>query len=260
MDSDRLEAARAADAAELIEVFSSIQGEGLRVGELHLFVRGGHCDIHCRYCDTPLSHAAQKQARLETAPGSREFETVPNPVPLEDVERRVERALRAARHAAVAFTGGEPLLQPWLLQRLAPVVRESGSRVLLETDGNLPETYRKVRDLVDVLSLDWKLPSATGEPPRYTEHQGFLELVGSGECWVKAVFTGETAVSEVLEAARRIAAVRPETTLILQPCSPFGRVTEAPPPELTTHLQLRAAEVLKDVRVIPQVHHLLRQP
>ena len=41
----------------LSEVFSSIQGEGLYVGDRHLFVRFAGCNLNCQYCDTPDSRA-----------------------------------------------------------------------------------------------------------------------------------------------------------------------------------------------------------
>lgn len=34
------------------EIFSSIDGEGLRTGELATFIRLAGCNLRCRYCDT----------------------------------------------------------------------------------------------------------------------------------------------------------------------------------------------------------------
>ena len=38
--------------ANLVEVFSSFQGEGPLVGASTLFVRFGECDLRCRWCDS----------------------------------------------------------------------------------------------------------------------------------------------------------------------------------------------------------------
>ena len=44
---------QALGSANLVEIFSSIQGEGPHVGESTLFVRFGACDLRCRWCDSP---------------------------------------------------------------------------------------------------------------------------------------------------------------------------------------------------------------
>jgi organic radical activating enzyme len=257
---DRLAAAKRARSADLVEIFSAIQGEGPRVGERHLFVRFLHCDVRCGYCDTPACHEPLAAWRLELTPGARDFARRPNPEPLDDLGRLIdERLTGAVRHSAVAFTGGEPLLQPEAIHALAPAIRARGARILLETDGNLPDAFEIVRGDVDVLSMDWKLQSATGEPDRSADHRRMLASASGIDCYVKAVFVEETPDREVLAAARAVAEVRPEAPLVLQPASPFGTVTRAPSPARALRLQEAALAVHKDVRVIPQVHRLSGQ-
>jgi 7-carboxy-7-deazaguanine synthase len=257
---DRLAAAKSARSADLVEVFSAIQGEGPRVGERHLFVRFLHCDIRCGYCDTPACHEPLAAWRLEVTPGAREFVKRPNPEPLESLGAIIgERLTAPVRHSAVAFTGGEPLLQPEAIAALAPAIRARGVRVLLETDGNLPDAFGIARPHVDLLSMDWKLPSATGEPDRSAEHRRMLAASTGIECWVKAVFVEATPPSEVLAAARAVADVRPDAPFILQPASPFGTVARAPSPARALELQQAAQAVHDDVRVIPQVHRMMGQ-
>lgn len=255
--SERLIFCEREQRCDLLEVFSSVQGEGLRVGERHLFVRTSGCDIHCAYCDTPLCHGAHATARIERTPGRGDFHRVENPVLLEDLVAWVERALSAATHRATSFTGGEPLLQPWVVSALSPIVRGHGARVLLETDGNLPDAFASVRDEVDVLSLDWKAPSATGEPARYEEHARMIEIAGDMETCVKLVYVDETPDEEVEVCAKTVAGLRSDIPLVLQPCTPFGRVKNAPRPERAWELIEVASTYLEDVRAIPQVHKSL---
>ena len=37
---------------KVVEIFDSIDGEGLRTGELATFIRLSGCNLRCRYCDT----------------------------------------------------------------------------------------------------------------------------------------------------------------------------------------------------------------
>ncbi len=256
LDPARLAACEQDGLCDLLEVFSSVQGEGPRVGERHLFVRFSQCDMKCAYCDTPMCHGAHDTARVEETPGGGLFRQVENPVSIPDLRSWVVSALRSARHRAVALTGGEPLLQPWVIEALAPSIREADCQVLLESDGNLPDAYAEVHHLIDVLSLDWKAPSATGERARYEEHVRMLALC-SGEAYVKLVYVADTPVEEVRVAARAIAETRRDVPLVLQPCTPFGSVRVAPRAEHGISLAETAAEHLPDVRVIPQVHKLL---
>ncbi|MGE4653124.1 MAG: 7-carboxy-7-deazaguanine synthase QueE, partial [Myxococcota bacterium] len=51
--------------ANLVEVFSSIQGEGPHVGASTVFVRFGGCDLRCAWCDSPHTWLPSKRCRLE---------------------------------------------------------------------------------------------------------------------------------------------------------------------------------------------------
>jgi organic radical activating enzyme len=257
---ERLALAARTGSADLVEVFSAIQGEGPRVGGRHLFVRFLHCDMRCRYCDTPLCHEPLGHWRLEATPGARDFVRRRNPEPLDALAALLEeRLLSPFRHAAVAFTGGEPLLQVGAILRLAPGIRGRGAAVLLETDGNLAAAFAEVAPVVDVLSMDWKLESATGEETRVAEHRRVLESSRGIECYVKAVFVEETPEAEVLDAARALAELRPDAPLVLQPASPAGEVRSRPSAARALRLQEAALAVHRHVRVIPQVHRLSGQ-
>src|SRR6267142_1874357 len=90
--------------APVLEIFASRQGEGICVGDPHLFVRFGGCNIACDYCDTPESIPA----------GSGHSRS------LGDVAAELEALDPEKRTRAVSLTGGEPLLQVNFLEQFIP--------------------------------------------------------------------------------------------------------------------------------------------
>jgi organic radical activating enzyme len=255
--------ATATTSANVVEVFSSIQGEGPWVGHSTLFVRLGGCDLRCAWCDSPGTWRPAARGRLELARGSGSFRMVENPVAIEVIVEACE-ALELAVHRFVSITGGEPLLQPEAVGALARALAGRGPRIYLETHGLADQALALVIDAVDVVSMDWKLASDVrrerdrkGTPvvPFHEEHERFLRVAhGRAEVYVKIVVTPASTDEEIDEAVRRIAALDPEIPLVLQPVTPFGRVGSRPTAARMLALQARLARVLRDVRVIPQTH------
>ncbi len=127
------------------EVFESLQGEGLGVGEPSLFVRLSGCNLKCPHCDTRFSWSGGKTV---------------------DVSELVE-VVRSSRLRRVVFTGGEPTLQASSLIELANRILEFETSMTVETNGTLlDEKVIELFNLVDTISLSPKLPSFSGKPMR----------------------------------------------------------------------------------------------
>jgi 7-carboxy-7-deazaguanine synthase len=121
-------------AASLVEVFASAQGEGPEVGRTTVFVRFGGCDLRCSWCDSPGTWLPAEKWRLESRPGTGKFSGGTNPASLDQVTDALSQ-LDAARYRFVSVTGGEPLLQAEAVEAIADVIRDLGPRILLETHG-----------------------------------------------------------------------------------------------------------------------------
>jgi organic radical activating enzyme len=255
----------------LSEIYLSLQGEGIWVGVPMVFVRTTGCHRRCRYCDTEFALVAEKQARIWLGWRKGEPElTVDNPIAVQQVAEWVLQASGQGRFANwVSFTGGEPLLQADFLAELGAMLKGLGFRILLETEGGLPDRLEKVLPFTDAVAADIKLPSTTGEPLDWGEAERFLKSVAEApvQACVKIVVTTDIDEGEFERAVELLAQLQTSQSnfrrfcpvaLILQPVTPARFVTETPSMELLLRLASLAQRKLVDVRIVPQVHKLMQ--
>ena len=249
--------------AALFEVFSSIQGEGLLVGERQVFLRFTGCNLDCAYCDTLAERTEPQTCRVERTPGAQDFENLRNPLSAHDVASAVKRLVRPqpGLHHSVALTGGEPLLHAGFLTRLLPMLGELGLKAYLETNGTLAQELVKVVEHLDIVCADIKLPSSTRDAPQWENHERFLFALAANEdpsrldFW-KCIITADCEPDEIERAAQLIAGVDAEMPLVLQPVTPTRLDIRAPSPRQMLALQAVAKRSLPHVRIIPQTHRL----
>ena len=179
------------------EVFSSVQGEGLYQGARQVFVRFFGCNLKCSFCDTP-QHNFREYSSQEL---------------WEEME-----SLGKSCHS-VSFTGGEPLLQTKFLKKIIEICRKESKRIYLETNGTLPHSLKEVIGRVDIVAMDFKLPSSTGEKEFWLEHEEFLRIAQEKEVFGKVVINKSTEVLDIEKLEEIIKRVNAEIPLVLQPDS-----------------------------------------
>jgi len=222
-------------SARISEIFCSIQGEGLYAGQKQVFVRLAGCALRCSYCD---ERAASSAGRLET---------------VGRIGTRIRSLARSGRAQAVSITGGEPLLQPSAVRAIAVLSRRLGLPVHLETGGSLYREMADLREEVDVIAADIKLPCAVGGE-MWSEHRRFLS-VAPGKTFVKVVVTSLTPLPEFRRAVTLAASVSSRIPFFIQPVTPV-RGLRAPARSRLETFHRVAAGRLSDVRIMPQLHHL----
>jgi organic radical activating enzyme len=243
--------------ANLAEVFSSIQGEGLYVGCRHIFVRVRGCNLHCRYCDTPAASEIGGGCLAEPAPGQKPV-VLDNPISADELATIVgDLDQPPGAHHAVAFTGGEPLHKAAYLHNALPLIRKRHLRIYLDTNGTLPEELAGLIDLVDIIAMDIKIPSATGQPAHYEANRRFLAIAAKRDVFVKVIFSEEIADAELDEIAGVVCSVGRPIPVVLQPVTARCGMT-LPRPSTVLAAQQKLAARVAEVRVIPQVHPVLR--
>lgn len=210
------------------EIFSSIQGEGLYVGEKQLFVRFCGCNLKCSFCDTDFSLT-----------GAREFRVA-------DLKEEILKF----ESQTVSLTGGEPLLHADFLNELLPLDR----KIYLETNGVLWQDLKKIIDKIDVISMDIKLESATGEKNRFSDNEKFLNIAllsstRRPELFIKVVFDENIEDNEI-EAVCALAEPY-GAEIILQPKMPICNCLDV------NKIFEKFYSKYKNIRLIPQTHKFL---
>ena len=236
----------------LIEIFSSVQGEGKYVGCRQIFIRTADCNLNCAYCDTNFKRA--EFCNVETSAGSMVFEKIKNPLNAAQVAEIVKKFNLEVPTHSVSFTGGEPLLNYKFIREVAEKIQHTGLKIFLETNGTLAAELSKIIDCVDIVSADIKLPSVAGN--YFNQHKEFLKIAAEKDLYAKIVISAETTLEEFDAAINLIAEISPEILLILQPVTPVKTVKPISAHKIL-QLQAAALQKLKFVRVIPQTHRLI---
>ncbi len=239
------------------EIFASFQGEGAYVGCRHLFARMAGCNLRCRYCDTPDSLERTSQYTIFRRGQVPRLQD--NPVNPAVFAEEIARLLADEGPIdALALTGGEPLVQSEFLAQ-ALRLRRFNLPVLLETNGVLPQRLAELLPLIDIVSMDIKLPSNSGEGAFWDEHARFLELARTKDLYVKILVDRKTSEHDVTRAAALVADLARNAPAFIQPIlDPAGR--QLIDGDGLTRLCVLARRYIRSVRVLPQVHKLLGIP
>ena len=185
---------------KIAEVFQSIQGEGLYIGEKQIFVRFSDCNLNCKFCDTRLSRFRE----YETGELFEELKIYDDPV------------------HSISFTGGEPLLQNDFLKEVLRLTQENGFKNYLDTNGTLADELEETIDYLDIVAMDLKLPSSTGLDNFWDAHRRFLKIASRREVFLKAVICESTEKKDLAEALDLIKETNRYVVLVLQPDSNAG--------------------------------------
>lgn len=98
------------------EIFSSIDGEGIRTGELATFIRLAGCNLRCRYCDTEYA--------LDNNSGSEMNIT------------EILNEVKKYKNRNITLTGGEPLAHKETNKLIEELIKNNYF-VNIETNGSI---------------------------------------------------------------------------------------------------------------------------
>ena len=249
------------NTAQIAEIFSGIQGEGPIVGVRQLFIRFYNCNISCSWCDTPAAKITNGPCIVETFPGNRKNITTNNPFSPIDLFKTILPFLSFPHHS-ISLTGGEPLLYHKFLQEFLPMIKQHKSyKIYLETNGILHDALEKVLPWIDIIGMDWKLPSSAKTKNLTEQHTIFLQKAYNHNLFIKIIVTKDTNNKELINAYNIIADKNSEIPVILQPVTNSNNSANIlpPTPKQLLDWQETALHYFSDVRVIPQTHIFIGQ-
>ncbi|NQT95052.1 MAG: 7-carboxy-7-deazaguanine synthase QueE [Candidatus Omnitrophica bacterium] len=225
--------------ADILEIFSSVQGEGLKIGERQIFIRFHGCNLNCEFCDE------DKVKKTDT-------------IGADKILDKIDKLNVENIHNTVALTGGEPLLHSRLLKELLPQIADKGLKIYLETNGTLASELELIIDYLNTIAIDIKLPSVTKDKAYWQEHKQFIKSAFKREFFIKVIVSEAMDIADFDKAVELTKDASFDLPFVIQPETKKKSCEVDISPEKLLELQERALKSLNNVLVIPQAHKMMR--
>lgn len=213
---------------KVAEIFTSINGEGIKAGQLAVFVRFVGCNMACNYCDTTWANEIDAKYELMS---------------IEDIYTTI----KDTGINNVTITGGEPLYREGIKDLLIYLSKDEKLSVEIETNGGV-----NLFDFCDIenrpsFTMDYKLPASGMEALMKMENFSYLCKMDT----VKFVISDEND----LDRAKQIIGKYNLTQVCNVIFSPvFGRIE---PVQIVNYMQ---RNTMNSVRMQLQLHKIIWDP
>lgn len=213
----------------VVEIFDSIEGEGIRTGMPVTFIRLAGCNLRCNYCDTCYAQEVTQGDLMS----------------LEDIVKKVT-------YKAVTITGGEPLLHQAPVIELIDLLQKTGHYINIETNGSielLPYIFA-VRAGRGFFTVDYKCPCSGMEDKMVQENFSIMDE--------NDVLKFVVANQEDLSSIRKFLLGHPtfKSTIFISPC--FNAINLE---DLVEEVKILKQKFPKfDIRFQVQLHKIVWSP
>lgn len=135
----------------VIEIFKSIEGEGIRAGLPAVFIRLAGCNLRCSYCDTKYSYDITNSVEMSIS--------------------QICDTVKRFNCSRVTLTGGEPLIHNGVDELIWDLTHQ-GFEVNIETNGSVSISPFCISNTI--ITMDYKCPSSKMEEFMFLENLNFL--------------------------------------------------------------------------------------
>ncbi|MBN1802607.1 MAG: 7-carboxy-7-deazaguanine synthase QueE [Candidatus Lokiarchaeota archaeon] len=216
------------------EIFSSLQGEGGTVrgscfGKRQIFVRFSGCNLiqgddestGCFWCDSPRAQRLEAGAfTYETMPGTQHLASAESPIRISKIVDIIENLSTPDLHS-ISFTGGEPLFQFEVVDKLSRTLREKewSTPLYLETNGTIRLTDAQLSTIAesftycccDIKDRSAKVTSKEDDWKKLvkSELKFIKQMANRGvEVFAKLVVTADSKIEDILWIAEQLSKIR----------------------------------------------------
>ena len=207
------------------EIFYSIDGEGLRTGELAVFIRLAGCNLNCSYCDTKYA--------LKISNG--------NKMTIAEILEEVGKY----NCKNVTLTGGEPLIHAHIKELIDELIK-NGYKVNIETNGavDISEYLNKC-----LVTMDYKLPSSGMEK--------FMKLENLEKLTENDVLKFVTEASDFEKLEEILTTYKIKSYIYISPI--FGKIEPEEIVNFMKYLNQKGINTEK-IRIQVQLHKIIWDP
>lgn len=209
----------------VVEIFDSIDGEGIFTGCLATFIRLGGCNMRCSYCDTGYALNAKDGKEMSIT--------------------EIVRKVRKIGNTHITLTGGEPLINPESAC-LVKALCDRGYMVNIETNGSVD--VRQFQNDNTVITMDYKTISS-GE----NKKMSIGRINALRKCDVLKIVCEKSDFPDIQDMLSKI---KTNAAVFISPI-----FKEVEPKELVEFLKsMRDSGIEKEIRVQVQLHKIIWNP
>jgi organic radical activating enzyme len=238
------------------EIFASIQGEGLHIGTMQLFIRLSGCSLKCRRCELTEFQQVQERFSIRPWPGLRNLKLM-NPITPENLIKQVRNHYQLEKFFCISILGGEPLEQSDFLLELLKLFEEKGLNVFVETSGLLADEFIKLNEHASYWCVDLKISKTWGFGGKLKPtHKKIISAANPQKTYFRMLLDSNDDPDAIIRQLEGLALK--DFDLVLQPFAHApSHVNDWDTSTILEWINL-FRPFFRQVRWIPQVHKLLR--